>query len=374
MRSDWVQLSRAAGIAMLVALCLQLVYISRYDWNPAALIGMPKYLADDVGDVSPQIPIFANGGHDGGYVYVFARSPFRVDANHAAFHVERPLFPLTAWALALGHVEWLPYSMPLVNLLATGMIAIASGISLRRRGMNPGWALVCALGPGLAMPLRFNLVDQYVLAWICLAFVFFDQKKHAGGSLCLALSILARPMSLGAAGVAVCAAWMQNTDRRPAMLYALSPMPYLGWRVFLAAQLDYPLNIFTGGGAFAVPVLSFLTDIQALPVEGSIDLALLFGTAGFYFLMLVAALRRAWLRGVLTYEVMLIVGYAAAVLSLPQTLGGGPVQWTRLTPIFPFVVYTFAAERALDARLVMLGVLGLSLFGMLWLLGAPVMT
>ena len=361
-------------VAVLIALFLQVVYLARYDFNPAALVGMPEWLAAAAGDVPRNIPRFLTGGHDGGYIYLFAREPFPPRIDLVSIHVERPLFPLLAWFLALGQPEYVVYTPQILNLLATALIAAVCAIALRSRGIDYRWAVVCALGPGLAMPLRFNLVDQFVLAWLVTGFLMFDRRRHGMAALCLSLAILARPMSLGAAGVAALVSAFTTEDRRSAFWYVLCPVPYFVWRMYLQIEAGYPVSFFTGDELFTAAPLGFLGAVENLTRQLSAPrLALFTGGVMFYVLIAVATIRHGWRVRLLGYESLLILGYTAAVLALPQTMGAGPVQMARLTPIFPFVLYLFAGESAAEARVVTGAVVGMSLFGSLWWLAAPTM-
>jgi len=294
-RSTWVRVSLISLVAVFIALSAQLVYIRGYGGNPAALIGMPQYVADRAGDVPASVPRFTSGGHDGGYVYLVARRPFRVDVDieNTKFHVERWLYPLSAWALALGQQSWLPYSLPLVNLLATGLIALFCGLALHLRGLNSWWAVVCALGPGAAMPLRFNLVDQYFLAWICGAFLCFDLRKRVATTFLLALSVLTRPTAIGAVLAAVGGACFQRRDEREAGLYALAILPYFAWRGWLASSIGYPMFtrdsiLFTGDSTlFTIPFLaSSVGLVPTLYQVGAFKFFLLIVTVAFYYFVM----------------------------------------------------------------------------------------
>ena len=100
------------------------------------------------------------------------------------------------------------------------------------------------------MPLRFNLVDQFVLAWLVTGFLMFDRRRHGVAALCLSLAILARPMSLGAAGVAALVSAFTTEDRRSAFWYVLCPVPYFVWRMYLQIEAGYPMSFFTGDELF----------------------------------------------------------------------------------------------------------------------------
>jgi len=49
------------------------------------------------------------------------------------------------------------------------------------------------------------------------------------------------------------------------------------------------------------------------------------------------------------------------------------MQLARFIPIFPFLLYLFAADERWQAALVRVGILTLSIFGLLWMIAAPVM-
>lgn len=153
------------------------LFLFAYEGDLSALVCVGDRRADE----SPYGAIrkhFRGDGYDGQYYYAIAQSPFRHQdsgIDFAPMRQSRILYPLLCWSLSGGDPERLLWAMPLVNLLAIGVLG-ALGVRLALRcELNPWWGLTLPLAVNPGLPLLRDLGDvvstaavaALLVAWIC---------------------------------------------------------------------------------------------------------------------------------------------------------------------------------------------------------------
>lgn len=193
-----------------------------------------------------------SAGYDGQFNYFIA-----LDPAHAAAYIDRPsyrytriLYPLLARGAALGQPALVPYSLPLINLLAVAGGLLVVGLWLRRKGRSPWWALLYGLSAGLFIAYQFDLAEPLAYGLAALGVYLLDfggRRRVLWASLVFALAALARETTLVFPLVYAALAWAPSkgqmadsvwaTARRAAALVALSCGPLLAYKLFLAHWL-----------------------------------------------------------------------------------------------------------------------------------------
>jgi hypothetical protein len=159
----------AATLAIVLHAALLAGYVAGQGNDPGALVcvarerlGRAPYEAIRTG--------FDRNGYDGQFYYALARSPWRrhdtgIDApanRHA-----RLLYPALCWLFSGGDAVRLLWVMPLVNLLAVGILAGLGGALARRHGLSPWWGLLLPLAVNVGLPALRNLTDVLSSAAVC---------------------------------------------------------------------------------------------------------------------------------------------------------------------------------------------------------------
>ena len=121
------------------------------------------------GVVVPGERVLHGNGYDGQFAFALAQDPFLTRPETAAsldntFRVRRILYPLLAWALALGEPGWVAYTLVALNVLAGGLLAWLLALAAARAGRSPWWALAAAAYPGVWIPVLIDTTEPLQLA------------------------------------------------------------------------------------------------------------------------------------------------------------------------------------------------------------------
>ena len=204
-------------------------------------------------------------GFDGQFAYYMA-----LDYTNARYYMDEPayrytrvLYPVTARALALGRVSWVPVTMIVVNWLAIGLGTSALALWLKRRSCSPWLALIYGLYPGIVLALQRDLTEPLAYGLVILAVLILDHGgRHrvlwAGAAfglaglarqttvvfpLCYGLTILVQGHNL------TWRAQLRANRRAAASFLALSILPISVYTGFLAVWMGA-----VGRGALFAPL------------------------------------------------------------------------------------------------------------------------
>lgn len=166
------QIGRAAVLAVLIGVLLVSFDLARTSTNPLNLVqpGQQGPSAEAFRDDFPDEELLPSTGLDGQQFYAVARNPF--DLDEAATHLDRPRYrlqrPLLSWLGWLGHPggggAGLIWSLFAVNVIATGVLAVATGAIAVRLG-GPAWvAALVGFYPGVWWSMRVTVADGLATA------------------------------------------------------------------------------------------------------------------------------------------------------------------------------------------------------------------
>lgn len=165
-----------------------------HHWDPMALV-VPGTRFSELDPTGTE-------GYDGQFAYYIALDPSGAEPHLdvPAYRYQRILYPLLCRFLAFGQDEFIPWVMPLVNV-----IALASGTYfverlLSRFGASPYYALVYGLFPGLLFSARLDLNEPLAYALVCGSLLAFETGKMRMGAILLGLAGLAKEQTLLFAG------------------------------------------------------------------------------------------------------------------------------------------------------------------------------
>lgn len=180
-------------------------------------------------------------GYDGQFFFYIALDPVGAAPylDAPAYRYGRIGYPLVARAVAMGRRERVRGALVVVNALAMAAATLFLGLIYVRLGLSAWWSILVATYPGLmlvafardtAEPLAYALAIGGV--WILIrAKLFADRTAIAAGALFAAAALTRETTLLFALPAALALA----TARRPAViLAAVSLLPYVAWKSFLA--------------------------------------------------------------------------------------------------------------------------------------------
>ena len=178
----------------------------------------------------PGQPVHPGNGYDGQFSFVLAQDPFLRNPATAAsldntFRVRRILYPLLAWALALGQRALVPYALVAINVAAGTALAAILALAAARAGRSPWWALAIVVYPGVWIPVLLDLTEPLQLALLA-----------AGMVTTSAPLLFAAALAKETAGVALVTEAARSAVRRTwraAGLNAGMAAAYLAWALFI---------------------------------------------------------------------------------------------------------------------------------------------
>ena len=180
------------AIVLVVSLGLLGWRLSEVDWQPRELAEIGSQFAE--GDSE------GTEGYDGQFVLFMAEdlSPQRVRErlDVPAYRYQRILLPVAARLLALGKVDWVPWTIILVNLAAhlAGTFALCHLLDLHSRWT--GFGLLYGLWAGVLVGVVADLHEP--LAYGLVIFAWWQRERGRPGIaiLLLGLSLFAKETTL----------------------------------------------------------------------------------------------------------------------------------------------------------------------------------
>jgi len=332
----------------MVVLVLALAYVgltlARYGGDPLAfaLVGT-RYSQGD-----PQ----GTQGYDGQFAYYIARDPaggWRY-CDVPAYRYQRILYPLLAWALALGRPEAVGWTLIVLNVAALAGGTYFTGRLLAAWGVSHWYALVYGLYGGLVAGLRLDLTEPLAYGLVQGALWAWEEQesgrrkqeagKQWGGhcslfivSLFIALAALAKETALIAAAGLLLYLALEHRWREAAGLGLAVGLPFAAWQGVLWTWLGRPG--VGAGGAMA-------TSFEWLPFAGLLRVATVSWPA-FWLLLAIEGplfvLPTAWalivsvrdlLRGWRRPWVTVLLAQAAVLLFLPFSTWREPLAMARM--------------------------------------------
>jgi hypothetical protein len=192
----------------------------------------------------PEEPVTERGSHDGAYFYAIAEDPLHLwdpqgptrYLDRPAYRLQRPLFPLVAWALhPFGPGAALAWTMFAVGVAALVLGGWASGALSWTLG-GPVWpAVVFPLLPGAVMSLRITVADSLATALALAAvLVLWRGPLPLAVGLGVAAVLTKEPVWLVLAGAAIPE---RHRPRRAALFAGVPAAVAVGWALWLTTRV-----------------------------------------------------------------------------------------------------------------------------------------
>jgi hypothetical protein len=275
-------------------------------------------------------------GYDGQFAYYIARDPLAGwrYCDVPAYRYQRILYPVLSRLVALGQKGLIPYTLPLVNLVALGAGTWFAEQILRRYRVSRWYALTCGLYAGQLMSVRLDLNEPLAQALILGAVLAAERDRWALGVALFALAALTKETALVFVGGYLLYLLARRHWDRAVGLALGAGAPFLAWQVVLWAWLGRPGLGSGGAGATGWEIIPFhgfwsvgSVDLRVLALLGLVMVPLAIIPT---LLSLWAAGRDLW-KGYWHPFTAILLANASVMLFLPQSTYREPLAMLRLT-------------------------------------------
>lgn len=146
----------------------------------------------------PEVRLPDGLGHDGQQFYVVARNPLDLDEvsedlDRPRYRLQRPLFPVLAWALHPGGGGYgLVAALAVVGIAAVFALGLAAGSLSTTLGGGAWPAALAPILPGTYAAFRLTLADTLALALALFALVAAERNRPFRAAVAAVLAALAK--------------------------------------------------------------------------------------------------------------------------------------------------------------------------------------
>ncbi|MEA3377950.1 MAG: hypothetical protein U9R72_17320 [Chloroflexota bacterium] len=216
------------------------ITLARYDGDPLAFaLTGSRYSHHE-----PQ----GTEGYDGQFAYYVARDPLDgwQHCDVPAYRYQRILYPVMAWALALGRPAGVPWTLILINLAAVAGGTYFTERLLDRHGVSRWYALAYGLYGGLVAGLRLNLTEPLAYGLVQGGLWSWVENRKVRAASFFALGALAKETALIAVGGLLVYLLLESRWRETALLGLATLLPFGAWQGVLWTWLGSP-GVGSGG-------------------------------------------------------------------------------------------------------------------------------
>ncbi|MFL7791147.1 MAG: hypothetical protein AB8I69_03325 [Anaerolineae bacterium] len=352
-----------------VVLILALVYVGltlvRYSGDPMmfVLVGT-RYSQGDVGGAP---------GNDGQIAYNIARDPIGgcPQCDAPSYRYQRILYPLSAWALALGQPGAIPWTLIAVNVVALVGGTYVTERLLDMHRVSRWYALAYGLYGGLVAGLRLDLTEPLAYGMVQVGLWLWMEREarckgqEAGSEgpetrkrlkfeiwdlsfALFALAALTKETTLIAVAGLLLYFALKRRWWEAVKLGLIAGAPFAIWQGVLWAWLGAP-GIGSGGDmATSFEVVPFWGLLSVAQVDWRVFLILLVIEGPLFVLptiwALIASVRDLW-RGRRHAWVAVLLLQAAVLPFLPNSTWREPLAMARLTVGLVVATVLYGARR-----------------------------
>jgi hypothetical protein len=202
----------AVGAVAAGYLVLLLLVLRAHGFQPSALAQVGDGFADPA-RVPRNLVVWPNtNGYDGEFYYRLALDPFTdrvtdfgITFDNAAYRQQRIVYPLLAWALALGRPELVPLSLILVNWLGLCLLAWVGWRYARTVEGTGLWGLVFPFYPGFVYTLIRDMTEIWAIGLMLAGLLALRHARQVVAALLLTLAVLTRETTILVTGGAIAA-------------------------------------------------------------------------------------------------------------------------------------------------------------------------
>lgn len=258
-----------------IAYVLLLLYrVAPYGYDLSALITLGDRFANPA-LTPPNVKIHERSpGYDGQFYYRVALDPFTSERtahgivlDHPAYRHQRILYPLTAWALALGRRDAIPTTLVIVNLFSLCGIAYLGGVYAQLVGRHPLWGLAFPLYPGFVLSLVRDLSEILAAGMLLGSLVALRCRAHNLATTFIVLAVLARETAMlavaGAFGALVYQRFVTRSEFALPVRFVVVPSAvFVSWQIVMF--FNWGTLTAVGVRAFDAPVIAFVDFLRSV--------------------------------------------------------------------------------------------------------------
>jgi hypothetical protein len=181
-----------AVIAMLILIVLSGWVILQEDGDALALARIGTKFSQGL----------ANGteGYDGQFIYYMARDldpgGIKEHLDVPAYRYQRILLPVLARIISLGNIEFLPWAILIINILAHGVGTWLLGSIYEQWKINKWYALVFGGWVGIGLATRLDLPEPLAYGLVIIALWAYIKKKPFLTWLFMGLAMFAKEVTI----------------------------------------------------------------------------------------------------------------------------------------------------------------------------------
>ncbi|MBX2997796.1 MAG: hypothetical protein KF893_04750 [Caldilineaceae bacterium] len=260
MISQWApsrSLLLTVGVTLIFYLFFTVVALARHDGNPLWF----TWLGERYNNLDP------NGrlGYDGQFVYYIVRDSAAAipHLDNPPYRLQRIFYPIVVWGLSIGQVDFIPFAMIFVNLLAITSGTYVMAKWLQSMQLSAWYALSSACFVGTFLAYSRSLNEPLAVALAAFGMVAWLENKRARTTIFFALALLTKEtILLFVAGLAF-AVLIRREWSKCGWLVAAG-IPLLVWEIYLY-WIFAELPIFAGPGLVGTPLLGILPHLTLEP-------------------------------------------------------------------------------------------------------------
>jgi len=227
-------------VVLLISVAYVGLILARQGGDPLAfaLVGT-RYSEDDPA---------GTWGYDGQFAYFIARDPLE-GCQHCdvpAYRLQRVLYPLLAWALALGRPAVVPWTLIVVNLAAVAVGTYFTEELLASQDVSRWYALVYGLYGGLIAGLRLDLTEPLAYGLLQGGIWAWTKRRQGLAVPLFAFAALSKETTLIAVAGFLIFLLLNGQWREMALLGIGVVGPFLIWQGVLWTWLGEP-GVGSGG-------------------------------------------------------------------------------------------------------------------------------
>lgn len=241
-------------IIAIVYIAVLLLFVSKFDFNLSATIGLSEnHLAQYGGQIPTGIIVHKDDGFDGQYYYMMALNPTLGKIHIAPNFLQRILYPFLARILSFNFLPLLPIVFILINLASILISSYVLLLLLKKYNANLNLIFLWAFNVGFLISITRNLTEPLMMCLIALTIYFLEEDKHYFSASCLALAMLSRELAL-VIYAALLLYFLIKKDFKNLLIYTTSIVPFTVWEVVLILKTGTIPLILSSRALLKLPI------------------------------------------------------------------------------------------------------------------------
>lgn len=234
-------------VASLVSVVYLVVRLEKYNWDPVSIA--------EIGSQYNQGDPDGSEGYDGQFAYYLAVDPNPTSVAEKldvpSYRYQRILYPLFARTLAFGNLEWIPWTLILVNLFSLAYIAWLLCRYLNAIEIAPRYGLIFSLWAGVIVGVGTDLFEPLAFALAISAWYARLFRQYRLSYLFLVFALLTKEVMIAFWLAAMLGDISEGRFRKNWVSVLAPGVVFFLWQTWLWRTFGSPG--ITSGGAKATP-------------------------------------------------------------------------------------------------------------------------